>query len=204
MAARAGSERIAMWALSAACLLPAAWLIWRTLSNQLGANPIEEIIRELGVWGLRLLILDLAVSPAAQLARQPRLIRYRRPIGLFAFGYVCLHLAAFIGLDQFFDWSAIWKDILKRPFITFGMVGFALLAPLALTSTNAALRRLGPHMWRRLHQLAYAAAILGVVHYYMLVKADHRPPLIYGAVLAILLGYRLARWTMRRAARAAA
>ena len=122
--------------------------------------------------------------------RQAVFIRLRRPIGLVAFGYVLLHLSSYIGLDQFFDWAAIWKDIVKRPYITIGMGAFVLLTPLALTSFNAIIRKIGAKTWRRLHQLIYLIAVLGVLHYLLLVKADHRPPLIYGAIVAVLLGYR--------------
>jgi sulfoxide reductase heme-binding subunit YedZ len=173
-------------------------LVWRAFYGNLGPNPIEEITRELGVWALRLLIAGLAITPLVHFTKQLALIRLRRPIGLVAFAYVLLHLSSYIGLDQFFDWNAIFKDILKRPFITLGMLGFVLLTPLAVTSTNAMTRKLGPKVWRRVHKLVYAVASLGVVHYFLLVKADHRPPLIYGAILAVLLGYRAARTFGRR------
>lgn len=125
------------------CLLPLLWLIWRGYNGDLGVNPIETIIRQLGVWGLRLLIVGLAITPVVRIFKQPRLIRWRRPIGLFAFAYILLHLTSYIGIDQYFDWAAIWKDIVKRPYITFGMIGFVLLIPLALTSFNAAIKAIG-------------------------------------------------------------
>ncbi|HYE44544.1 MAG TPA: protein-methionine-sulfoxide reductase heme-binding subunit MsrQ [Caulobacter sp.] len=174
-----------------ACFAPISWLAWRLFSGELGANPIEALIRQLGVWGLRFILISLAITPLARILRRPRLIRFRRTVGLFAFAYVLLHWTSYIGLDQIFDWAAIGKDILKRPFITIGMTAFVLLIPLAVTSTNAAIRRLGPVRWRRLHRLIYLIAPLGVLHYYMLVKADHRPPLIYATVLALLLGWRV-------------
>lgn len=196
-------DRVVYGLVWLACLAPLLWLAWRGFSNDLGANPIERLIRELGVWGLRLLIVGLAITPLARLLKQPRLIRFRRTIGLFAFAYVLLHLTNYVVTDQWFDWSAIGKDILKRPFITVGMAAFVLLVPLAVTSTNWALRKLGPMRWRRLHRLTYLIVPLGVVHYYMLVKADHRPPLIYGAIVALLLGWRAWAWARkRRAARA--
>ena len=184
-------DGIVIWAVSLACLLPMLWLVWRGYQGDLGANPIEKIIRNLGVWGLRLLIVGLTVTPLARILKQPRLIRVRRPIGLIAFGYIVLHLTTYIGVDQYFEWAAIWKDILKRPFITVGMAAFVLLIPLAATSFNAAIRRLGPLVWRKLHRLIYLIVPLGVVHYYLLVKADHRPPIVYGVIVLLLLGYRL-------------
>ncbi len=182
-----------------ACFAPIPWLVWRLLSGDLGANPIEALIRQLGVWGLRFLLIGLAITPVARLLRQPRLIRFRRTVGLFAFAYVLLHWCTYVGVDQFFDWAAVIKDIYKRPFITIGMTAFVLLIPLAVTSTNAAIRRLGPINWRRLHRLIYVIAPLGVLHYYMLVKADHRPPLIYAGVLAVLLGWRVWEALRKRA-----
>jgi len=184
-------DGIVIWAVSLACLAPLLWLAWRGYHGDLGANPIEKIIRNLGVWGLRLLIVGLTITPLARILKQPRLIRVRRPIGLFAFGYILLHLTTYIGVDQYFDWVAIWKDILKRPFITIGMAAFVLLIPLAATSFNAAIRKLGPLNWRKLHRLIYLIVPLGVVHYYLLVKADHRPPVVYGVIVLLLLGYRL-------------
>lgn len=183
-------DRIVYAAVWLACLAPLLWLVWRGYNGELGANPIEKVIRNLGVWGLRLLIVGLAITPAARMFRQPRLIRFRRTVGLFAFSYVLLHLSTYIGVDQFFDWNAIWKDILKRPYITIGMGAFILLIPLAATSFNAAIRWLGAQRWRRLHRLIYLIAPMGVVHYYLLVKADHQPPLIYGAIVLALLGWR--------------
>jgi sulfoxide reductase heme-binding subunit YedZ len=182
-----------------ACFAPIPWLVWRLLSGDLGANPIEALIRQLGVWGLRFLLIGLAITPVARLLRQPRLIRFRRTVGLFAFAYVLLHWCTYVGVDQFFDWAAVIKDIYKRPFITIGMTAFVLLIPLAVTSTNAAIRRLGPINWRRLHRLIYVIAPLGVLHYYMLVKADHRPPLIYAGILAVLLGWRVWESLRKRA-----
>ncbi len=184
-------DRIVYAAVWLTCLAPLLWLVWRGYAGELGANPIETVTRQLGVWGLRLLIAGLAIAPAARLFRLPRLIRFRRTVGLFAFSYILLHLSTYIGVDQFFDWAAIGKDILKRPYITVGMAAFVLLVPLAATSFNAAIRRLGPVRWRRLHRRIYLIVPLGVVHYYLLVKADHRPPLIYGGIVAVLLGYRL-------------
>lgn len=188
----------APWIAAALCLMPLGHLLYRLFAGDLGVNPIETLIHELGVWGLRFIIGGLAITPVARLLKQPALIRLRRPIGLAAFAYVLLHWCTYIGVDQFFNWAEIWKDLVKRPYITFGMAAFVLLIPLAVTSTNAMLKRIGPRTWRRLHQAIYVVAVFGVVHYYLLVKADHRPPLIYGAILAVLLGYRAAMWLRAR------
>lgn len=182
-----------------ACFAPIVWLAWRGLGGHLGANPIEALIRQLGVWGLRLLLVGLAITPAARILRMPRLARFRRTIGLFAFSYIVLHLFSYIGVDLFFDWKQLAKDIVKRPFITLGMLGFLLLIPLAVTSTNGWVIRMGRAAWSRLHRLVYVIVPLGVAHYYLLVKADHRPPLVYGAILAAMLGWRM--WEARRQAR---
>ncbi|PTS90638.1 protein-methionine-sulfoxide reductase heme-binding subunit MsrQ [Caulobacter sp. HMWF009] len=174
-----------------ACLAPLLWLAWKGFAGDLGANPIEKLIRQLGVWGLRLLLVGLAITPAARIFRQPRLIRFRRTVGLFAFAYIVLHLFSYVGVDLYFDLGQLWKDILKRPFITLGMLGLVLLIPLAVTSTNGWILRLGRAVWQRLHGLIYLIVPLGVVHYYLLVKADHRPPLAYGAVFLLLMGWRV-------------
>jgi sulfoxide reductase heme-binding subunit YedZ len=211
MAARTLKDRLIFWTVQLACAAPLFIFVGQAFTDGLTANPIQYVLRQLGVWALRLLVIGLAVTPAARLLRMPGLIRYRRPIGLWAFAYVCLHLTTYIGIDQLFDWGTIGKDILKRPYITIGMAAFALLIPLAVTSTNAMLRRLGPRRWRRLQQLIYLIVPMGVLHYYLLVKADHRPPLIYGALVLALLAYRFVSWRLdrrraatRKAARSAA
>jgi sulfoxide reductase heme-binding subunit YedZ len=184
----------------AACFAPVVWLAWKGFAGELGANPIEKLIRQLGVWGLRLLLVGLAITPAARILNMPRLIRFRRTIGLFAFSYIVLHLVSYIGVDLFFDFKQLWKDILKRPFITLGMLGFLLLIPLAVTSTNGWVIRMGRAAWERLHKLIYLIVPLGVVHYYLLVKADHRPPLIYGAIFILLMAWRMwDAWSKRTA-----
>jgi methionine sulfoxide reductase heme-binding subunit len=196
-------DRLIYAAVWLACLAPILQMVWLGFQGDLTANPIEFVLRALGDWGLRLLLVSLAITPAAKLLRQPRLIRYRRTIGLWAFTYIVLHLSMYIGVDQFFDWKAIGKDILKRPYITIGMTAFVLLIPLAVTSTNGMLRRMGPKAWRRLHRLVYLIAPLGVIHYYLLVKADVREPLLYGAILAALLAYRVYAWNTAKRAQAA-
>lgn len=182
----------------ALCLLPLALLGLDAAAGQLGANPIEKVTRTLGDWTLRFILLTLAVTPARRLLGWNWAMRLRRMLGLFAFFYAGLHLASYVVLDQFFAWGDIWKDIVKRPYITVGMVCFVLLAPLAATSTNAMIRRLGGRNWQRLHRLVYPAAILAVLHFYMLVKADIREPLLYASLVAALLGWRLWASAARR------
>lgn len=172
------------------CLVPLARLGWGAWYDALGANPIELIQRSLGTWTLNFLLITLAVSPARKLTGLHWLLRLRRMLGLYGFCYALLHLASYLWLDQFFDWQAIFKDILKRPFITVGMSAFILLLPLAATSSNAMVRRLGGRRWQQLHRSVYAIAILGVVHYWWLVKRDITLPVLYAALLALLLGIR--------------
>jgi methionine sulfoxide reductase heme-binding subunit len=173
------------------CLAPLAYLGWLTWMSDLGANPIERVEHFTGDWTLRLIVATLAITPLRRLLRKPELIRFRRLIGLFAFFYACLHFMAYVGLDQFFDFSAIWKDIAKRPYVTAGFTGFVLLIPLAVTSTTGWIRRLGGKRWQQIHRLIYVTAIAGVIHYYWLVKSDIRLPLFYGCLVAIELTYRL-------------
>ena len=183
-------RRIVKPLVFALCLTPLAWLIWRGLSGGLGANPIEASNRFLGDWAMRFLLITLFVTPLRRLFGWSALMRLRRMLGLFTFAYAALHVSSYVVLDQFFDWSEIWADIVKRRFITVGMITFLLLLPLAVTSTNAMVRRLGGRRWQRLHRLIYLAAVAVIVHFYMMVKADVREPLIYGAIAAVLLGYR--------------
>lgn len=182
--------------LFAACLLPLAHLAYALATDDLGANPIEALTRGLGDWALRCLLLTLAVTPLRRLTGMNWLIQMRRMLGLFAFFYAALHFTSYVWLDQFFDWSAIAKDIVKRPFITVGFAAFVLLLPLAATSTNAMIRRLGGRRWRRLHSSVYAIAVFGVLHYWWLVKRDLTQPALYALILALLLGLRLA-WRLQ-------
>lgn len=172
------------------CLLPLARLLYLGVSDGLGANPIEFITRSTGTWTLVGLLLTLAITPVRRLTGLNALIRYRRMLGLFAFFYACLHFVTYLWLDQFFDLAGIFKDIYKRPFITVGFAAFLLLLPLAITSTNAMMHRLGKR-WQPLHRLVYLIGLLGVVHYLWLVKKDLTQPLVYAGVLLILLGLRL-------------
>jgi len=179
-----------------ASLLPLAWLLWLGSQERLGANPVETLSHATGDWSLRFLLLTLAITPLRRLSGWNGVQKYRRMLGLFAFFYVGLHFTVYLVFDQFFDWTAIVADIAKRPYITVGFAAFVLLIPLAITSTNGMIRRLGRH-WQRLHRLVYLTAILGVLHYAWLVKADLREPLLYGGLLAALLGYRLWWWQTR-------
>ncbi|MBI2348349.1 MAG: sulfoxide reductase heme-binding subunit YedZ [Deltaproteobacteria bacterium] len=172
------------------CLTPLGLLGWDAYSDNLGANPIEVITRDTGTWTLIFLLITLSVTPLRRVAGWQGLIKFRRMLGLFAFFYVCLHFTTYIWLDQFFEFAEIVKDVMKRPFITVGFLSFALLIPLALTSTSGMIRRLGKR-WQQLHRLTYAIAISGVIHFLWLVKADIRRPLIYGSILTVLLAYRL-------------
>ena len=173
-----------------ACALPLVFLVVDAFTGELGANPVETITHATGDWTLRLLLITLSMTPLRGIAGWSWPLRLRRMLGLYSFFYALLHLLTYLWLDQFFDVQAILHDIVKRPFITVGMAAFLMLIPLAMTSTNAMMRRLGRH-WKRLHRLVYLVAIGGVLHYLWLVKADVRDPLIYGALLALLLGFRL-------------
>jgi sulfoxide reductase heme-binding subunit YedZ len=177
-----------------ACLIPLALLGWKAYSSALGANPIEVITHATGDWTLRFLLITLAVTPIRKLTGQLWLIRFRRMFGLFAFFYGTLHFLTYIWLDKFFDVHEMLHDVAKRRFITVGFTGFVLLIPLALTSTTGWIRRLGGKRWQALHRLVYFSASAGVIHYWWLVKADIRDPLKYGAILGVLLGYRIAVW----------
>ena len=178
----------------ALCLVPVTQLGWRALHNDLTANPIEYITHQTGSWTLIFVVTTLAITPVRKLLRLPELIRFRRMLGLFAFFYGLLHFSTWIGLDKFFDWSEMLHDVRKRPFITAGFTGFALMIPLALTSTAGWIRRLGGKRWLALHRLIYVTAIAGVVHYYWLVKSDVRKPLFYGALVAVFLALRVGFW----------
>lgn len=202
---RAGRDRLIRFVFKPVvfvlCLVPLAWLGWRAATGDLGVNPIEAVNRFLGDWALRFLLISLAVSPAKDILCWPLVMRFRRMLGLFAFFYVALHLSSWVALDQFFAWPHIWADIVKRPFITIGMLAFVLLVPLAATSTSGMIKRLGAKRWKRLHMLVYPAAALASLHFFMMVKADVREPLIYATILALLLGWRaFSRWPPTRRA----
>jgi len=182
----------------AAALVPLLWLGGLAGGGGLGANPIEAVNRFLGDWALRFLLLGLAVTPLRRLSGWAAVGRLRRMLGLFAFFYASLHVASYVGLDHFFDWAAIGRDVLHRTFITVGMAAALLLLPLAATSTDAMLRRLGGRRWKALHRAVFVIAPLAALHYWMMVKADHRQPLLYATLVALLLGYRvLVAWRGR-------
>ncbi len=174
---------------------PLVGLVIAALSDGLGANPVEEITHVTGKWALRFLVLSLTVTPLRRLTGWRMLTLERRTLGLFAFLYAALHLATYVALDLGFDWANLGEDIRKRPYITVGFSTFCLLLTLASTSTRAAARRLGSR-WKQLHRLVYLAGIGAVVHFFWLVKADTREPLIYGAIVAMLLSVRL-WWALR-------
>jgi len=175
----------------AAALAPLLALVYAGFTDALGANPVEAITHTTGEWTLRLLLVTLAITPLRRLTGWVWLTRLRRMAGLFAFFYLMLHFATYAVLDASLDLAYIVEDVADRLYITAGFAAFVMLVPLAATSTNAMVRRLGPVRWRRLHRLVYAAGICGVLHYLWLVKADLREPLVYTAILAVLLAARL-------------
>jgi sulfoxide reductase heme-binding subunit YedZ len=185
-----------------ACFLPMPTVIYWFYTDQLGANPAKEGMYVLGQWALRMLALGLAITPLRKMFGWVWLLRFRRTFGLFAVAYVVLHITTYVVLDQNFEWSDIWKDILDRPYITIGMGAFLMLLPLAYTSTNAMIRRMGKN-WRRLHRLVYIIAPLGVLHYDLMVKKDATWPHIYAVIIGLLLLWRVWDWRQTKAARAA-
>jgi methionine sulfoxide reductase heme-binding subunit len=171
--------------------LPGVWTFYLGLTDQLGADPQNVLERTLGLWALRFLIVALAVTPLRRLGG-PSLIRWRRAIGLMGFYYAALHLTVYLVLDQGLDWASIWADILKRPYITVGMLAFTLLVPLAVTSNNAMIRRLGARAWQRLHRLVYVATAAAALHFVMLVKSWWTvEPALYASLVTVLLLMRV-------------
>lgn len=177
-------------------LLPFVGIVVDALTGGLAAEPIKDITHRTGDWGLRILLMTLAITPLRRLTGWGKLLRVRRMLGLYTFFYICLHFTIWLVLDHFFAWDEIVKDIVKRPYITVGFSAFVLLIPLAATSTDAMIRRLG-RRWRQLHRLVYAIGALGVLHFLWSVKADWREPALYGAILAALLVARLPSVTPR-------
>jgi sulfoxide reductase heme-binding subunit YedZ len=198
-ARRLRTPRLAVYALG---FVPGVWTFYLGVTDQLGADPVRTLEQTLGLWALRFLILTLAVTPLRELF-SINFMRYRRALGLLCFYYALLHLLTYVVLDQRLDFAAIWADIVKRPYITIGMLGFAILTPLALTSNNAMIRRLGAAAWSRLHRWVYVAAIAAAIHYVLVVKAWPVEPLIYAGIVILLLAYRLFIRIRRRRARLA-
>jgi sulfoxide reductase heme-binding subunit YedZ len=190
-------QRIPKWLVYAVGMVPAVAYFSLGVMDRLGADPLKVLEHELGQWALRFLIVCLCVTPLRQ-TTGINLLRYRRAIGLLAFYYAALHLTTYLVLDQGLDWPAIWADIVKRPYITIGMASFTLLVPLALTSNNASIRRLGGRAWSRLHRLVYLAAAGAAAHYVLLVKSWPLEPLVYAAIVVALLAYRALRTMSRR------
>ncbi len=174
-------------------LLPFGWWAYRAATGNLGANPIEATTRYFGDWALRFLLIALAVTPVRLVSGWVGIARLRRMLGLFAFFYVVLHVMSYVGLDLFFDMTMLAEEIVKRRYITVGMFALVILAALAATSTDAMTRRLGGRRWRRLHSLVYPAAIAGVIHYYMMVRAGFLEPLIYACILGGLFAVRIGK-----------
>jgi sulfoxide reductase heme-binding subunit YedZ len=197
----------------AAALIPFAHLVWRGFNGNLTADPLVEITNETGIWTLRFVVITLAITPIRRLSGWNTIIRFRRMLGLFAFFYAMLHFLTYLVGDRFASldfpdgfvaWStfvnllaSIWDDIAKRPYITVGFIAFVSMIPLAFTSTAGWIRRMGGRNWQRLHRLIYLTGIAGVIHYWWRVKADTLHPLIYAILVALLLGYRLARSVSR-------
>jgi len=183
------------------CLLPFIWLFYSALTNQLGANPAEALIRATGDWTLRFLCIVLAVTPLRVISNTPALARFRRMLGLFVYFYVLVHLLSYSWFDMGFDVADIVRDIIKRPFILVGFAAFLLLTPLAATSFNAAIRRLGAKRWQMLHKLVYLIAGLGLLHFFWMRsgKNDFAEVAVYAAIVAALLGWRVwQRWGRRK------
>jgi sulfoxide reductase heme-binding subunit YedZ len=172
-------------------LMPLALLLWDVWRKQVGANPLEFVTRTTGMLTLVFLLITLAVSPLRRITGLNWLVKFRRMLGIFAFFYGSLHLLTYIAFDRFFRFSTIPADVAGRRFIAVGVAAFILMLPLAITSTDAMIKRLGGKRWANLHRVVYAAAILGVLHFYMLVKSDVRQPLTFAFLLAVLLGFRI-------------
>jgi len=184
------------WPLYLAGAVPGAWVFWLALNNQLGADPVKELEHQLGLWALRFLIAGLAVTPIRRFGG-PSLIRFRRALGLLAFFYAAAHLASYLLFDQGLDLHAIGKDILKRPYIAIGMASFAILVPLAATSNALTIKRLGAAAWQKLHRWVYVAAIAAAAHFLLVVKSWPAEPIVYAAIVAVLLLIR-AGFALRR------
>jgi len=176
---------------------PAARLVWLAITDGLGANPVEFITHSLGTWTLIFLLMTLSITPLRKILTWNALAKHRRTFGLCAFTYACLHMLSYIGLDFWFDWAALQDDIIKHPYLLIGVAGWCLMLPLAVTSTKRMMQRLG-RRWGTLHRTIYAIAILGIVHFLMVVKLDPREPAVYALVLFTLLMMRTPWFVIRR------
>lgn len=190
-------RKVPAWPLYIIGLMPAGFYFYWAVTNQLGADPLKALEHQLGIWALQLLIATLLITPLRNLLNL-NLIKYRRAVGLLAFFYTCLHLLTYLWLDQQWGWGAILKDVTKRPYIIIGMLAFLGLVPLAVTSNNASIRRLGAAGWKKLHKLVYPVAVFGALHYLLLVKAWPPEPLVYLAIVILLVGYRYVKLRRRR------
>jgi methionine sulfoxide reductase heme-binding subunit len=193
-------RRVPAWPVYLLGAIPFALLVIQVLTGDLGVDPVKTMERALGEWGLKFIVAGLCISPL-RWATGVSLIRYRRAIGLLAFFYVALHLTTWVVLDLQFRWAEIGADLIKRPYIIVGMIGFTALLPLAITSNNLSVRRMGAAAWQQLHRLVYVAALAGAIHYIMLVKAWPPEPLLYLAAVVALLAVRAARVWYRAQAR---
>ena len=190
--------RFAKFVLIVNGLLPGMLLLWDSYQHRAGANPVNYAIRTTGLLTLTFLALTLLVTPLRKITGLSWLFHFRRPLGLFAFSYALTHFSIFFVFDRALSLRSTLSEMVKRPYLIVGSVGLLAMAPLAATSTNYMIKRMGPKRWQALHRLAYVAAIAGVVHFYMLVKSDTRLPIAFGIVMAVLLGYRLAALTLQR------
>jgi len=192
----------AKMALFVLCLIPFAYLLWAAIGNHLGANPAEALSRRTGDWTLRLLCITLAVTPLRQITGVAELVRFRRMLGLFAFFYATLHLAAYAWFDMGLDWGDIVRDIPKRPFILAGFAAFTLMVPLAATSFNRAMKALGGRRWKLLHRLVYAVVVLALMHFWWMRAGKHNfaEPIVYITIVVVLFGWRV--WRSARTAAA--
>jgi len=172
------------------CLVPISLLFYNLYLDELGANPFEVLTRESGEWALRFLLITLSLTPLKYLLNKSWPLKFRRMLGLYVFFYASVHLLTYIWFDQFFDWAEIWIDIVKRPFITMGVLSWLLLLPLAVTSMNRVKKHIGRY-WKKLHQLVYLIGVLVLIHYFMLVKADIYWPVLYSIVFIALMVVRL-------------
>ena len=183
--------RVTKFVLFTNALVPLALLLWDVYRKRVGANPAEFMTRTTGIMTLLFLMITLAVTPARKISGLNWLVKFRRMLGLFAFFYGFLHLLTYIWFDRYFNLRSIPRDVVSRPFIAFGMTAFLLMLPLAITSTNKMVKRLGGKRWSKLHKLIYAAGVAGALHFWLFVKSDTRLPLTFGFILLLLLGHRL-------------